>query len=120
MYKRQLLDDLDGTVAVQGLPLGGSPVAPADLSPEPTMPGSPAPVASPYSSTSPRPGIVSPSAVVVVPSSAAPVSVAPASVAPPSEMPSAAPASVAPSEAPYHKTDDPRLLEEPVDGLTAN
>ncbi|MFI1996496.1 hypothetical protein [Actinoplanes sp. NPDC020271] len=121
-----------------GMPLGGSPVAAADLLPEADATGSPAPGASPYSSTAARPGMVSPSADVpsvvtpsaVMPSAEAPVSVAPSSVAPSSVAPasaapasaapaSAAPASAAPSEAPYTKaSDDPRLLEEPVEGLT--
>lgn len=116
-------DDKDG---LAGLPLGGTAVAPADLLPTVSVSGSPAPGASPYSSTAPRPGIASPSAAVPsasvpsasVPSAEAPATVAPSSAAPASMAPSAAP-SVEPSEAPYQKADDPRLLEEPIEDLTA-
>jgi hypothetical protein len=119
-----------GPQGATGLPLGGSPVSAADLSPQPGATGSPVPGASPYSSTAARPGMISPSASApsdavpsaAVPSASAPVpsapsSAAPASVAPASAAPaSVAPASVAPSEVPYSKVDDPRLLEEPAKG----
>lgn len=123
-----LLDDLDGTLSVRGLPkrmadsnraglaglpLGGTPVAPADLLPEATATGRATPA--PYASTPAVPGTTAPS---VAPSSAAPVAVIPSAEVPSAEAPSAAaPASVMPSEAPYTKnTDDPRLMEEPVAG----
>ncbi|GAA2902756.1 hypothetical protein Acy02nite_44930 [Actinoplanes cyaneus] len=124
-----------GPQGATGLPLGGSPVSAADLSPQPGVTGSPVPGASPYSSTAARPGMISPSASApsdavpsdalpsdavpsaAVPSASAPVPVAPSSVAPASVAPaSVAPASVAPSEVPYSKVDDPRLLEEPAKG----
>jgi hypothetical protein len=129
-----LLDDLDGSFSVRGLPkrladsnrtslaglpLGGSPVSPADLLPEAVATGRATPA--PYASTPAGPAVVSPS---VVPSSEAPVAVVPSAEVPSAEAPSAAaPASVLPSvlpsEAPYTKsTDDPRLMEEPVEGLT--
>ncbi|MBB4737742.1 hypothetical protein BJY16_001201 [Actinoplanes octamycinicus] len=128
-----LLDDLDGDLSVRGLPkrlsgtnrtalagfpLGGSPVAPADLLPEA------APSASPYASAPARPGLPSPSVAVsepAAPSAEAPASEAPASEAPVSVAPSASAApsvSVAPytkSADPRSKVDDPRLLEEPLD-----
>ncbi|BCJ43210.1 hypothetical protein GCM10010168_00480 [Actinoplanes ianthinogenes] len=122
-----LLDDLDGNLSVRGLPkrvsnsnravlaglpLGGSPVAPADLIPEAT------PTASPYASAPARPGLASPSvagspSTAVSPSSEAPVAVPPSA----SETPAPS-ASVAPytkSADPRSKVDDPRLLEEPLD-----
>ncbi|WP_436525825.1 hypothetical protein [Actinoplanes sp. HUAS TT8] len=107
-------------LSLAGLPLGGSPVSPADLLPEGAAASRPTVGASPYSSTPARPGIVSPSPVVI-PSSEVPVSVAPSAVSPSAVSPSAEvpSASVAPSEAPYSKVDDPRMLEEPIEGLTS-
>lgn len=136
-----LLDDLDGDLSVRGLPkrlpnsnraalaglpLGGSPVTPADLLPEA------APTASPYASAPARPGLASPPAAVApseapaseLPASEAPASVAPsASVAPPVAVTPSAPVTPYTKAAgprskagdPRSKVDDPRLLEEPLD-----
>ncbi|AEV88888.1 Cyclin G-associated kinase [Actinoplanes sp. SE50] len=97
-----LLDDLDGDLSVRGLPrrlpttnranlaglpLGGSPVAPADLLPESSRPKHPASVAP---SASPEPTMSA------------------------SVDPSMSP-SVIPSGSLASNVDDPRLLQEPID-----